>query len=155
MTDTQPILTSPFYHIAATLVFIGMAFVLIISTIASFHGEMSVGYAVQLIALYLPSLCYLAAIWSARRAFKHFSSNKLFDETLPKTLRNIGLFCTIGSMFHLFGQAAIIKIFNNGYSYLTFDAGAIALMSIGVILIMLARLCERALLMKQHLFEIV
>jgi len=155
MTDTQPISISPLFHIGATFIFICMVFAISLNIIASLQGEMSFGYAVQLIALHLTSLCYLAAVWCARKAFKRFSSGDLLDETLPRMLRQIGILCTIGSVFHIFGQAAIIRIIGRGSSFLTFDEGAIALMSIGVILVMLARLCERALLMKQHLFEIV
>lgn len=99
---------------------------------------------VQLL-LALPAVLYLAALWQLRRAVAAVAAGSPFGPAIVSALRRSGALLVGGATATLFIQPSLHRLLDQAWPRLIdFDVATLVLAGIGVALVFLARLVERA-----------
>ena len=104
----------------------------------------------------LPAIGYLGALWSVQRALGDLGQGRIFNATLARALRHVGIGVLAGSLAKVFAVtnlARLVMEVRGSYAY--FDMSAIVLGVVGASLILLARVVDEARLVQAELDEIL
>ena len=103
----------------------------------------------------LPALGYLWALWSVQRALGDLAVGRMFQPTLARAIRHIGIGVLAGSLFKVFAVINLTRlVLDVRGSYAYFDLSAIVLGVVGAALILLARVVDEARKVQAELDEI-
>ena len=104
----------------------------------------------------LPSIGYLWALWSVQRALGDLAQGRIFNATLARALRHVGIGVLAGSLLKVFAVTNLARlVIEVRGSYAYFDLSAIVLGVVGAALILLARVVDEARLVQAELDEIL
>lgn len=104
----------------------------------------------------LPGIGYLWALWSVQRALGDLALGRIFDHTLARALRHVGIGVLAGSLLKVFAVTNLTRLLIDVRgSYAFFDMSAIVLGVVGAALILLARVVDEARLVQAELDEIL
>ena len=104
----------------------------------------------------LPAIGYLWALWSVQRALADLAQGRIFNATLARALRHVGIGVLAGSLLKVFAVTNLARlVIEVRGSYAYFDMSAIVLGVVGAALILLARVVDEARLVQAELDEIL
>ena len=104
----------------------------------------------------LPALGYLWALWSVQRALGDLAAGRIFDDTLARALRHVGIGVLAGSLLKVFAVTNLTRLLVEVRgSYAFFDLSAIVLGVVGAALVLLARVVDEGRQVKAELDEIL
>ena len=104
----------------------------------------------------LPALGYLWALWSVQVALSDLALGRIFNPTLARALRHVGIGVLGGSLLKVFAVTNLTRLLIEVRgSYAWFDITAIVLGVVGAALILLARVVDEARLVQAELDEIL
>jgi hypothetical protein len=107
------------------------------------------------LALAVPALLYLAALWQLRRAVAAVAEGAPFSAAVVRALRRLGLLLAFGALAGLLAMPAVHKLLGLPYPrLLDHDLATLIIAGIGLGLAFLARLVERAGTVQHELDEI-
>ena len=107
------------------------------------------------LAQVMPALGYVFALWAVQRALGDLAAGRLFDQTVPRAMRQIGMGVLIGALLNVFVVTNLVRLIIGGRgSYLYFDLSGIVLGVVGAALVMLARVVDQARELQAELDEI-
>lgn len=102
----------------------------------------------------LPGLGYLWALWAVQGALADLAAGRLFQPTVARAIRQIGIGVLTGALLHVFVVGNLLRVLMEGRGgYLTFDLSAIVLGVVGAALILMARLVDQARTLQAELDE--
>ncbi|MDQ2701402.1 MAG: DUF2975 domain-containing protein [Pseudomonadota bacterium] len=94
---------------------------------------------------FLPGLGYLWALWAVQRALGDLAAGRLFNATVARAMRHIGIGVLAGALASVFLVTNLSRWIAGGEgSYLYFDLSGIVLGVVGAALVLLARLIDQA-----------
>lgn len=103
----------------------------------------------------VPALLQIAALWSVRRGLADVASGALFTPTLSRLLRQVGLLLFLAALCTLVLAPWLHGLAAHRYPRLVeFDVANLVLGSLGLTLMFLARLFERAVDLQRELDDI-
>lgn len=103
----------------------------------------------------VPALLQILALWSVRRGLADVASGALFTPTLSRLLRRVGLLLFLAALCTLVLAPWLHGLAADRYPRLIeFDVANLVLGSLGLTLMFLARLFERAVDLKRELDDI-
>jgi hypothetical protein len=106
---------------------------------------------VQLITM-LPTLCYLAAIWTIHRAFGALARGNAVERTVAKLLVQLGALMFFGGVLRVFAEPWLTRFaLGRPWPWANIDIAAITLGAVGLLLILLARPLRQAARMRAEL----
>ncbi len=102
-----------------------------------------------------PFIIYLFAIWKMRITFNALANGEVFGNALPALIKWIGVALSAGAIITIFVSPVMLRLsFGPGEGgYANFDANAIMLGIVGMMLILIARLFHHASEMRVELDE--
>ncbi len=105
----------------------------------------------------LPFIFYLLAIWKLHKAFRLLAGGAIFDHVVPALLRSIGIALSTGAITTIFVTPLLLRMSFGPYSggLANFDAAAIMLAIVGIMLTLLAGLLNQAVAINAELGEFV
>ena len=104
----------------------------------------------------LPAIGYLWALWSVQRALGDLAQDRIFNETLARALRHIGMGVLVGSLLKVFAVTNLTRLLiDMRGSYAYFDLSAVVLGVVGAALVLLARVVDEARQVRAELDEIL
>jgi hypothetical protein len=113
-------------------------------------------YRIRYLAASLPTLFYLAAIWTIQRAYAAIARGDAVETALATLLEGLGVCLFLGGIARVFGQLWIPRlILGDRTSYAWFDVAAFTLGSLGLLLFIMARPLREAAQARAELDEIV
>ena len=105
---------------------------------------------------FLPGLGYLWALWAVQRALADLGAGRLFNATVARAMRHIGIGVLGGALSSVFLVTNLGRWIVGGHgSYAYFDLSGIVLGVVGAALVLLARLVDQARAMQDELDEIL
>lgn len=108
------------------------------------------------LAAKLPMLFYVAAIWMIQRAHAAIARGDAVEAALAALLERLGICLFLGGIARVFGQLWIIRLaLGVPTSLAWFDAAAVTLGCVGLLLFVLARPLREAAKARTELAEIV
>lgn len=103
-------------------------------------------------ALTVPSAIYLAGLWSVRPALAAIRDGALFAAAISSSLTRVGAVLVLGAALDVAIKPSILALLGSGPGYvIALDFASFALGGIGIALIFLARLIDRAAAVKAEL----
>jgi hypothetical protein len=103
----------------------------------------------------LPALLQIVALWSVRRGLADVASGALFTPTLSRLLRQVGLLLFLAALCTLVLAPWLHGLAAHRYPrMIEFDVANLVLGSLGLTLMFLARLFERAVDLQRELDDI-
>ena len=103
-----------------------------------------------------PAIAYLWALWAVQRALGDMAAGRMFQATVARALRQIGYGVIAGALLSIFAVTNLSRIIEHGRGgFAYFDLSAMVLAVVGVALIMLSRLVERAERLQRELDEMI
>ncbi len=104
----------------------------------------------------LPAIGYLWALWSVQRALGDLAAGRIFDATLARALRHVGIGVLAGSLLKVFAVTNLTRLFVEVRgNFAWFELSAIVLGVVGAALILLARVVDEAREVRAELDEIL
>ncbi|MEO7276911.1 MAG: hypothetical protein ABIW33_02675 [Sphingomicrobium sp.] len=103
----------------------------------------------------VPALFYLSAVWIVRRAILALGSGRDEESALARMLRNLGIALFLGGSTAVFGVPLMVRFLRGGGAVAYYDPAAITLGVVGLALVLVAQLADRAAAMRRELDEIV
>ncbi len=104
----------------------------------------------------LPALCYLWALYSVYRAFARLARGEMFQATVASALRQIGYVVVAGALLRVFAVTNLTRMIVHGHGgFAYFDPSGITLGVVGVALILMAQLIDRARILQHELDAII
>lgn len=104
----------------------------------------------------LPALAYLWALWAVQQALGQLARGALFEDTVARALRRIGVGLLSGALLSVFALTNLTRwILGGEGGYAWFDLSGIVVGVIGAALILFARLIDQARALQAELDEIV
>ena len=150
-------------RVATLVVFVGLALLLSLGFIGlpwMHAGDFPAGISRKAVLLTLaqvmPALGYVWALWAVQRALGDLASGRLFNATVARAMRQIGIGVLVGSLINVFVVTNLTRMIEGGRgSYLYFDLSGIVLGVVGAALILLAQVVDQARALQDELDEIV
>jgi hypothetical protein len=150
-------------RMAALVVFAGLALMLSLGFIGlpwmhapGLPAGVSRKAVLLTLAQVMPALGYLWALWAAQRALGDLAAGRLFNPTVARAMRQIGIGVLIGALLNVFAVTNLTRMIMGGRgSYLYFDLSGIVLGVVGAALILLAQVVDQARAVQDELDEIV
>lgn len=103
----------------------------------------------------VPTLLQLAALWHIRQGLSEVAAGALFTSALSRMLRQVGLLLLLASLCRLVIAPLLHRLAEEHYPRLIeFDVANLVIGALGLTLIFLGRLFERAVDLKRELDEI-
>ena len=103
----------------------------------------------------LPVFGYLWALWAVQRALRDLAGGQLFQATVARAMRHMGLGVLIGALLNVFAVTNLSRWIAGGHGgYLYFDLSGIVLGVVGAALVLLSQLVDRARALQTELDEI-
>lgn len=103
-----------------------------------------------------PALCYLWALWAVSRGFARLADGAVFQLTVARALRHIGYAVIVGALLRIFAVTNLTRMIMHGHGgFAWFDLSGIVLAVVGVALVLLAQLIDRARDLQQELDTII
>lgn len=108
------------------------------------------------LAQVMPALGYVYALWAVQRALGDLAAGRMFDQAVPRAMRQIGIGVLAGALLNVFVVTNLVRMIVGGRgSYLYFDLSGIVLGVVGAALVMLARVVDQARELQAELDEIL
>ncbi|QIL20815.1 DUF2975 domain-containing protein [Thermomonas sp. HDW16] len=105
---------------------------------------------------FLPGLGYLWALWAVQRALGDLAAGRLFQPTVARAMRQIGIGVLAGALLNVFAVTNLSRWIVGGHgSYAYFDLSGIVLGVVGAALVLLAHLVDQARALQAELDEIL
>jgi len=103
---------------------------------------------------FLPGLGYLWALWAVQRALADLGSSRMFQATVARAMRHVGLGVLAGALLNVFAVTNLWRWMMGGQGgYLYFDLSAIVLGVVGAALVLLAEVVDKARALQDELEE--
>jgi Protein of unknown function (DUF2975) len=109
-----------------------------------------------------PAVLYYWALWAVRRALGQIAAGRLFRPAVAASLRDVGLGLAGGAVASSLLQPNAMRLFNDAYgrdlpfaAYGHFDPAYLAVGCIGLALVLLSRVMQRAAEMQAELDQFV
>lgn len=124
-----------------------------------FADTAAIGDSIPRLALELvyaiPAMVYLAALWRIRATFASVAQGALFAPIVAKTLRQVGFMVTVGAGITILVMPMLHRFFGDSYPRLIeFDISSIALGALGIGIVCISKLFDRAQPIQSELEEI-
>jgi hypothetical protein len=119
-------------------------------------GRISATEAMLVAVHIMPALGYLWALWAVQRALGELAAGLLFNPTVARAMRHIGIGVLAGALFNVFAVTNLSRWITGGHGgYLYFDLSGIVLGVVGAALVLMARLVDRARALQAELDDIL
>ena len=139
----------------SAVVFAILAAGLCVEAVTTMHADDPYS-AIQRGLIYrFPFIFYLTAIWMMRSAFRSLANGAVFNKVVPSLLSSTGYALTTGAMMTILPVPFLLHLVigPRASSIANFDAAAIMLGIVGMMLVLLARLLSQAANMRAELDE--
>lgn len=101
---------------------------------------------------FLPALGYLWALWAVQRALGDLAGGRLFNATVARAVRHVGIGVLAGALLNVFAVTNLSRWIAGGHgSYAYFDLSGIVLGVVGAALVLLSRLVDEARALQDEL----
>jgi hypothetical protein len=105
---------------------------------------------------FMPALGYLWALWAVQRALGELAAGLMFNPTVARAKRHIGIGELAGALFNVCAVTNQSRWITRGHGgYLYFDLSGIVLGVVGAALVLMARLVDRARALQAELDDIL
>jgi len=139
----------------ATGIFATLVFAVVIeAAMASRAGHLDVALR-TLLPYRLSIVFYVSAIWTMRRAFGRLADGEMFDRVLPSLLTRVGVALAGGAVVGVLVSPLLQRALDGSHrgSFAVFDPAAITIGMVGLLLVVLSGLFNRAAAIERELDE--